>query len=86
MTGLFRKARTQTHCEGQRQAAAYAELTGQLAAIRANFDFAEDDNTIDALIYEENAVLARLAQLNKTARAAGTRSEPFLQKKSKKIQ
>lgn len=84
MTGLFGKTREQRPSEGQRQAEAYAELTQRLAAIRANFDFAQDDNTIDALIYEENAVLARLAQLNKTARAAGTRCEPFLQKKSKK--
>ncbi len=83
MTGLFRKTQEQRPNEGQRQAEVYAELTQQLAAIRANFDFAEDDNSIDALIYEENAVLARLAQLNKTARAAGTRCEPFLQKKSK---
>lgn len=47
------------------------ELTERLADIRANFDNVTDTASIDALIYEENAVLCRLEQLYREARAEG---------------
>lgn len=47
------------------------ELTERLADIRANFDNVTDAASIDALIYEENAVLCRLEQLYHEARAEG---------------
>ncbi len=57
--------------EQQRFSREYALLTEQLTQIRANFDQVTDNDAIDAMIYEENAVLARLAQLYKDAKAAG---------------
>lgn len=53
-----------------------AELTERLADIRANFDNVTDAASIDALIYEENAVLCRLEQLYREARAEGITVEP----------
>ena len=52
-------------------------LTRRLNDIRAAFDMVQDDDTIDALIYEENAVLCRLAALYKEARAAGITLEMY---------
>ena len=52
-------------------------LTEQLNDIRSAFDMSPDDDTTDALIYEENAVLARLAALYKQAREEGVTLEPF---------
>ncbi len=46
-------------------------LTERLEEIRAAYDMAEDSDLLDALIYEENAVLCRLAALYKEARADG---------------
>ncbi len=57
--------------EQQRFSREYSLLTQQLTQIRTNFDQVTDDDVIDALIYEENAVLARLSQLYKEAKAAG---------------
>lgn len=51
-------------------------LTERLADIRSNFDNVTDPHTIDALIYEENAVLVRLEQLYREARAEGISVEP----------
>ncbi len=59
----------------------YTYLRERLDDIRANFDFATDADDIDALIYEENAVLAKLAALYKQARAEGTVLEYYEQKK-----
>lgn len=47
------------------------ELTERLADIRTNFDNVTDAASIDALIYEENAVLCRLEQLYRDARVEG---------------
>ena len=55
----------------------YSSLVERLENIRAGFDMAVDDETIEALIYEENAVLARLSRLYKDARASGIRLEPY---------
>lgn len=49
----------------------YTELTERLSTIRANYDMVTDESTIDALIYEENAVLSKLSGLYKQARAQG---------------
>ncbi len=49
----------------------YAELIERLNDIRTMFDFATDSAMIDALIFEENAVLSRLEQVYKDARAEG---------------
>ena len=53
-----------------------SRLTEQLENIRSNFDMAEDADSIDALIYEENAVLCRLDSLYKQARSEGIALEP----------
>lgn len=52
-----------------------AELTERLADVRMNFNNVTDPQTIDALIFEENAVLCRLEQLYREARAAGVSVE-----------
>ena len=49
----------------------YTELSERLNDIRNNFDAVTDPPTIDALIFEENAVLCRLEQLYREARAEG---------------
>ncbi len=52
-------------------------LVERLSDIRAAFDMAHDDDTTDALIYEENAVLCRLTALYKQARAEGITLEIY---------
>lgn len=49
----------------------YSRLTDRLEQIRTNYDFASDNAEIDALIYEENAVLSRLTALLRKARDMG---------------
>ncbi len=56
------------------------ELTERLTDIRANFNNVTDTAAIDALIYEENAVLCRLEQLYREARAEGIAIEPHERK------
>ncbi|MDE6733407.1 MAG: DUF2508 family protein [Oscillospiraceae bacterium] len=56
------------------------ELTEQLADVRTNFDFVTDERAIDALIYEENALLCKIESLNREARERGIRIEPFNQR------
>ena len=53
------------------------DLTERLADIRSCYDMAQDNDTIEALIYEENAVLCRLAALYKQARAEGVSLQPY---------
>ena len=48
-----------------------SRLTEQLNNIRANYNMTTDADAIDALIYEENAVLCRLDGLYKQARSEG---------------
>ena len=55
----------------------YSRLTDRLEQIRTNFDFVSDNAEIDALIYEENAVLCRLTALYKQARAEGITLDIF---------
>ena len=47
------------------------ELTERLKDIRAAFNYVSDEQAIDAMIYEENAVICLLEQLYKEARAEG---------------
>lgn len=47
------------------------ELTRQLADIRTNYDFVNDPQYIDALIFAENSVTCQLGQLYKDARGEG---------------
>ncbi len=49
----------------------YSQLAEKLEQIRSKFDYATDDDDIDALIYEENAILSRMASLYKRAKAMG---------------
>ena len=60
-----------------------SELTNRLMEIRACFNLAEDNDTIDALIYEDNAVLCHLTQLYKEARDEGVSLEHFEREKKK---
>ena len=53
----------------------YTELSDRLQTIRTNYDHVSEDDEIDALIYEENAVLTRLSALYRRARAAGIHVE-----------
>lgn len=78
MTELFKKKnKVLPSPEKTCLAREYSELTERLSAIRANFDFAEDDCAIDALIFEENAVLARLSAMYREARESGIQLEPY---------
>ena len=81
MKNLFKKKPTHTELQHKRLAKEYTELTEKLQQIRDNFDFVTDDDTIDALIYEENAVLAKLASLYKQAKQSGDRLEIYEIKK-----
>ena len=53
----------------------YDDLKDRLDSIRANYDNVSDEPSIDALIYEENAVLCRLSALYRRARENGIRLE-----------
>ncbi|MBQ8171302.1 MAG: DUF2508 family protein [Oscillospiraceae bacterium] len=83
MKNLFKKHLTPTELQHRRLAMEYTELTERLQQIRDNFDFVTDHDSIDALIYEENAVLSRLAYLYKQAKLSGTSLEIYEIKKSK---
>lgn len=51
----------------------YSALMDRLSQVRTSFDFADSDEEIDALIYEENAVLCRLRAVYQQARDMGLR-------------
>lgn len=53
----------------------YGELMDRLETIRANYDNVSEEAVIDALIYEENAVLCRLSALYRRARETGIHLE-----------
>lgn len=52
-------------------------LTEQLNDVRANFDIVTDERIIDALIYEENALLCRIEMLHHEARERGITVQPY---------
>lgn len=54
-----------------------SELTEQLGDVRSNFDIVTDERAIDALIYEENALLCRIEALHHEARERGITVQPF---------
>lgn len=53
------------------------ELTDRLCDVRANFNIITDERTIDALIFEENALLCRIEALHHEARERGITVQPF---------
>lgn len=53
----------------------YKALSERLEQIRRNFDFVSEDPEIDALIYEENAVLCLLSAMYSRAREMGLHAE-----------
>lgn len=53
------------------------ELTDRLCDVHANFDIVTDECAIDALIYEENALLCRIEALHHEARERGISIQPF---------
>ena len=71
------KKLTSREREQLRISAEYTDLAERLKECRANFDFVTDSDAIDALIFEENSILSRMAALTKKAKAAGFRIEPF---------
>lgn len=58
------------------------ELTQQLHDIRANFNFVNDPQYIDALIFAENSVTCQLGQLYKDARAEGIKIQLYERNKT----
>lgn len=60
----------------------YTELIKQLDDVRTMFDFATDSTMVDALIYEENALLCRLEKLYKDAREQGISLRIYENRKS----
>lgn len=70
------KAENAAEAQRKKYARECAELTERLTDIRVNFNNVTDSGSIDALIYEENAILCRLEQLYREARAEGIRVEP----------
>lgn len=77
----FRKNKITLDAEKAQLASQYAELLERLEQIRTNFNHVTDSAAIDALIYEENAVLTRLGALYRTARAAGLEFDIYENKK-----
>ena len=85
MTELFRKKnKDKPSAEHSQLAREYNELCERLTSIRENFNFAEDDVAIDALIFEENATLSRLSALYRKAKASGAKLELYDLQKTKK--
>ncbi len=68
---LFRKKAAAVNPQQRRLSKEYIQLTERLAQIRTAFDLVTEEDVIDSLIFEENAVLARLTQLYKEARSEG---------------
>ncbi len=52
-------------------------LTEQLADVHVNFGFVTDERLIDALIYEENALLCRIESVHREARERGVTIQPY---------
>ena len=64
----------------------YSELLNRLSEIRLNFNFTDNPSQIDALIYEENAVLCRLKELYRSAKSSGMKLEAFEFDNIKKVE
>ncbi len=76
LTELFnRRAASQDELRARDFMKEYEALTERLERIRANYEFAGEDWEIDALIYEENAVLCRLSAMHSKARLMGIHAD-----------
>ncbi len=71
MVDLFRKKKTVEEKRRDTFEKRCTELVERLETIRNTFELTDDLKMIDALIYEENAVLCHLEALYKEARAVG---------------
>ena len=76
----FIKRKEEISPEKDKLSRQYTYLLQRLSDIRSNYDFAVQAEAIDSLIYEENAVLAKLSALYKHARAENLTLEIFEQK------
>lgn len=74
---LFAKSELLDDSEREDIAKRISALTEQLDDVRANFDFVTDERTIDALIYEENALICRIESVHREARERGITVQPF---------
>lgn len=74
---LFAKSELLDDSEREDIAKRITALTEQLDDVRANFDFVTDERTIDALIYEENALICRIESVHREARERGITVQPF---------
>ena len=63
MKGLLKRRATAEESRARAFKREYDDLKDRLDSIRANYDNVSDEPSIDALIYEENAVLCRLSAL-----------------------
>lgn len=75
LKGLLKHRPTSEESRARAFRKEYGELLDRLECIRANFDNVSEVSDIDALIYEENAVLCRLSALYRQARETGIRLE-----------
>lgn len=75
MKSLLKRRKTAEESRARAFKMEYDDLKNRLDCIRTNFDNVSDDPAIDALIFEENAVLCRLSALYRKAREAGVRME-----------
>lgn len=75
MKGLLKRRSTAEESRARAFKREYDDLKDRLDSIRANYDNVSDEPSIDALIYEENAVLCRLSALYRRARENGIRLE-----------
>ena len=65
---LAKTRKTKADYERESYIRDYYGLLRQLSDIRRNFDFIEDEPAIEAIIYEENAVVCRLEHLIRMAK------------------
>lgn len=74
---MTRKGSSEKNTRSEIIARQCTELTEHLADVRSNFNYATDQSAIDALIFEENAVLCRLEQLYREAKEEGISVEVY---------
>ena len=85
MMNFFTRRRTSPdECRKQDFIEEYTALSERLHQIRSNYDLVSEDAEIDALIFEENAVLCRLSSMYTKAREMGIHVD-FQERISKKF-
>ena len=77
---LFFRKKQEHNSSAAELSQSLTELTERLYDIRSAFDLSTDEAVIQALIFEENAVLCRLSALYKKARTEGIRLEFYERK------